>query len=171
MSKIEILKDIIIPILAAIIGGLFTFIGVYITIIHEKKKDKEKLVLANKPLFYRIDPMQEYNYKQAVDFYLAKENRNKKEGQIFGIIKNTDNSIFIIEEVIINEMIYKPLHGNVVDKNQIINLYIEVSKKLNDSDEFIMIIRDVMNNKYKYKIEYKFKSEDYCEIIGFKEIK
>lgn len=56
MNECETLKDVIIPILASIIGGLFTFIGVYMTIQHEKKKEQEERKLQNKPLFYRLDP-------------------------------------------------------------------------------------------------------------------
>ena len=50
MNECETLKDVIIPILASIIGGLFTFIGVYMTIQHEKKKEQEERKLQNKPL-------------------------------------------------------------------------------------------------------------------------
>lgn len=42
MDNVEILKNIIIPIVSAIIGGLCTFLGVLITILHEKKKEKEE---------------------------------------------------------------------------------------------------------------------------------
>ena len=60
MDNMEILENIIIPIVSAIIGGLCTFLGVLITILHEKKKEKEERLLANKPLFYRLDLRQEY---------------------------------------------------------------------------------------------------------------
>lgn len=38
----EIYKDVIGPILCSIIGGAFTVLGVYLTILYEKKKDNEK---------------------------------------------------------------------------------------------------------------------------------
>ena len=98
MNKYEILKDIIIPILASIIGGIFTYIGVYITIKHEKNKEKEEQILFNKPLFCRLDYRQEYDAKKAVDFVLGVGNFDEKAGQIFGVIKNTDNAILIIDE-------------------------------------------------------------------------
>ena len=41
MNCNEIIKDIIIPIVCSIIGGLCTFGGVYLTIKHENKKSKE----------------------------------------------------------------------------------------------------------------------------------
>ena len=42
MEQFKILKDITIPIVSAIIGGLFTFLGVFITIKHEEKKRKKR---------------------------------------------------------------------------------------------------------------------------------
>ena len=162
MNECETLKDVIIPILASIIGGLFTFIGVYMTIQHEKKKEQEERKLQNKPLFYRLDPRQEYEYKEAVDFYLGVGNFDNKAGQIYGVIKNTDNAILVIEWVSVNGKIYKSLFGNVVDKNQIFNLFVNV--------EVIFKIKDIMNNQYDYKVDIKYKDEKYCEIIGFAEI-
>ena len=171
MEQFKLLKDIIIPIVSAIIGGLFTFLGVFITIKHEKKKEKEEERLANKPLFYRLDLRQEYDYNKAVDFCLGVGNFDDKAGQIFGVIKNTDNAILIIEGVSVNNKLYKSLYGNVIDKNQIVNVYVNVSKKLDESDEIIFIIKDIMENEYKYKVEVQYKDSEYSEMIGFKEIK
>ena len=171
MEQFKILKDIIIPIVSAIIGGLFTFLGVFITIKHEKKKEKEEERLANKPLFYRLDLRQEYDYNKAVDFCLGVGNFDDKAGQIFEKKKNTDNAILIIEGVSVNNKLYKSLYGNVIDKNQIVNVYVNVSKKLDESDEIIFIIKDIMENEYKYKVEVQYKDSEYSEMIGFKEIK
>ena len=171
MDDIEILKSIIIPIISAIIGGMCTFLGVFITILHEKRKEEEERLLANKPLFYRLDSRQEYDYKKAVDFYLGVRNLGDEAGQIFGVIKNTDNAVLIIEGVSVNGKLYKSLFGDVVDKNQIFNFHINVSEKINKEDEIIFIVKDIMENKYEYRVETKNKDEKYSEIIGFKEIK
>lgn len=171
MNKYEISKDIIIPILASIIGGIFTFIGVYITIKHEKNKEKEEQILFNKPLFCRLDYRQEYDAKKAVDFVLGVGNFDEKAGQIFGVIKNTDNAILIIDGVTVNGKKYKSLYGDVVDKNQIFNLYVNVSEKLKEDDEVIFIVKDIMENAYKYKVNIEYKDEENCEMIEFKEIK
>lgn len=171
MDNMEILKNIIIPIVSAIIGGLCTFLGVLITILHEKKKEKEERLLVNKPLFYRLDLRQEYEHKSAVDFCLGVGNFDDKKGQIFGVIKNTDNAVLIIDGVSVNGKLYKSLYGDVVDKNQIFNLYVNVSEKVNKEDEIVFFVKDIMENKYEYKVETRYKDEKYSEIIGFKEIK
>lgn len=171
MTYVEIIKDIIIPIISAIIGGIFTFLGVFITIHHEKKKEEEEKLLTNKPLFYRLDLRQDYESKSAVDFCLGVGNFDDKEGQIFGVIKNTDNAVLIIDSVSVNGKLYKSLYGDVVDKNQIFNLYINVSEKINKKDEIIFVVKDIMENKYEYIVETKQEDEKYSEIIGFREIK
>ena len=163
----EILKDIIIPIIASVIGGLFTVWGVYLTIKYEKEKEKEEKTLSHKPLICRLDPMQQYDAKDTVDFRLEDYN-SEENGKIFGVIKNTDNAILLIEGVSVNGELYKSVYGNVVDKNQIFNLYVYVSEKINESDEVLFIIKDIMDNIYKYKLEIKC-DDNYSEIIGFKE--
>lgn len=167
MEGNEILKDIIIPIIASVIGGLFTVWGVYLTIKYEKEKEKEEKILSHKPLICRLDPMQQYDAKDTVDFRLEDSNSEEKR-KIFGVIKNTDNAILLIEGVSVNGKLYKSVYGNVVDKNQIFNLYVYVSEKINESDEVLFIIKDIMDNIYKYKLEIKC-DDNYSEIIGFKE--
>lgn len=166
----EIIKDIIIPILSAIIGGVFTFLGVYITIKYEIKKDKEEKKLRDKPIFYRLDSMQQYPYKEAVDFILKENPDAKVEWKIWGILKNTDNAILIIDSVMINGAIYRSLHGDVIDKNQIVNLHIYTDKKVNKENEIIFNVKDIVGNEYTYMIETE-ESEKSSEIISFKEIK
>lgn len=58
-----------------------------------------------------------------------------------------------------------------MDKNQVFNLYVNVLEKLNEDDEVVFIIKDIMENEYKYKLEIKYNDEKFAEIIGFKEIK
>ena len=171
MDGLEFIKSVIIPILASLICGAFTCIGVMITIIYENRKRKEERRLQNKPLFYRLDYRQgSYDYKETIDYYLGVDNSDKKEGQIDGTIKNTDNAILIIEGVSVNGKIYKSLFGNVVDKNQVFYLCVNVSEKLNKDDEIIFIVKDILENEYRYTISTNYKDGN-CEIIGFKEIK
>ena len=48
---------------------------------------------------------------------------------------------------------------------------IRSANDLNKDDEIIFTVKDIMNNKYKYRIETKNEAEKYSEIIGFKEVK
>lgn len=167
----EVVKDIIIPIASAIIGGVFTFLSVFITIKHEKKNNREEILLANKPLFCRMDPNQQYDYKSAIDFCMGTGNfDDDKKSQIYGVIKNTDNAILIVDSIYINGKKYESLYGEVVDKNQIFNLYINTFEELNLNDEIVFIVKDIFGNIYRYKIEVKYTDKSFAEIVGFKEI-
>ena len=44
VSDWDVFKDIIIPLVCALFGGLVTFIGIFITIKHENKKSRQEYV-------------------------------------------------------------------------------------------------------------------------------
>lgn len=71
MSFYGMYVDIIGPIICSIIGGIFTVGGVYLTIVYEKNKEKEEIKQANKPLFYLLHPMQDYNSDVAVTYAIS----------------------------------------------------------------------------------------------------
>ena len=52
MSDLNIISDVIIPIVASLIGGLLTLGGVIITINTQNKKDKEANKMRIKPYLY-----------------------------------------------------------------------------------------------------------------------
>lgn len=165
----DIITNIVIPIISSIISGGLTLIGVLITIKSENRKRKEEIRIANKPLFYILDPKQEYDYQSTVSFYFNSENETKESNNyIYGIIKNTDKAILIFDCIQIGDKKYYSLNGNVVDKNVIFNLYINTTEKTNN-ETIIFIIKDSLNNQYKYELTYseensKFISE-YQEIV------
>ena len=61
MQNFNMWLDVVLPIGCALISGGLTVLGVLLTIKHENKKNKETIRLSNKPIFYRIDPQQEFN--------------------------------------------------------------------------------------------------------------
>ena len=48
--NIDLIKDITIPILSTLIGGLFAMIGSYITLKHETNNRKEEQINKAKPI-------------------------------------------------------------------------------------------------------------------------
>lgn len=151
MGFYEIYKDIIGPILCSVIGGICTVIGVYLTIKYEKNKEKLEVKEKNKPLFYRLDSMQDYDYKSAADYILGTSNNCRFKIQ--GIFKNTEKALMIIDYVLVNGKKYYPINGDVVDKNKIFYLDVFLEEKLDIFDELILFIKDIYNNQYKYKLE------------------
>ena len=146
----------IISIISAFIGGSLTLIGVIITIHFENKKKKEELIIANKPLFYAINPMQAYDYKNAIDYNLSAKDNIFLDGKILFIFKNTDKAIMIINYLSINGKKYYPINGNVVDKNTTFNLIIHslCDPLDNEKNEIILSVNDSLNNIYLYNLDY-----------------
>lgn len=169
MSNLNVISDIIIPIVAAFIGGILTLGGVIITINSQKKKDKEDNKMRIKPYLYANNPYQIINgLDKADNFVMLNESGEKGDYEIEGIIKNTDNAIMILKNVIIDGKYYYPEYGNVIDKNTVFYLYVYPNKIENDNNMYLTIT-DVMNNEYYYKIICSFNGEKYYGINALEE--
>lgn len=151
MKIYEIYKDIIGPILCSVIGGMSTVIGVYLTIRYEKNKEKKELKERIKPLFYRLDSRQDYDYKSAIEYVLGTPKKYRFKMQ--GIFKNTEKALMIIDYLLVNDKKYYPINGDVVDKNMIFYLDAFFEEDLDTINELILFIKDIYDNKYKYKLE------------------
>ena len=164
----EIISNIIIPIVSALIGGGLTLIGVLLTIKFENKKRKEEIRIANKPLFYLIDPMQNYDSKRTTDFEFSAEGI-ETSGFLEIIFRNTDNAILLFDYISIGNQKYYSQNGNIVDKNTTFCIYLYPDKniKVNEND-IIFSINDSLNNNYKYKLGFKTHESKYIDV--FKEI-
>lgn len=169
MSCKEIWLEIVIPLVSSLISGILTVIGVGLTIKHENKKDKRILKLSNKPIFYRIDPMQEYDYKSAVD-YQFNFNCSNRIKEIYGIFKNTDNALLLLNYISVNGKKYFPNFGDVIDKNVIFNICVNCEENINSETEVIMCIRDVLNNEYRYNLICEISDKEIINIKEFEEI-
>lgn len=170
MNDINIISDIIIPILASFIGGILTLGGVIITINTQKKKDIEDKKLSIKPYFYANNPYQIIDgLDKADNFVMVNESKVKGDYKIEGIIKNTDNAIMILKNIIIDGKYYFPEHGNIIDKNTIFYLYI-FPDEIKNANEVYLTVTDVMNNEYYYKLECYFDGKKYYGIQGFEEL-
>lgn len=161
MSCKEIIFYIVVPIISAIIGGGMTLWGVLKTLKYENKKRLEEIRIANKPLFYILHPFQDYNHKDAVEFNFYPQN-NKKECNlyVFGILKNTEKALLIFDYIQIDDEKYYSEHGNVVDKNVIVNIIIN-SKEEIKSKRIFLVIKDILDNKYTYELKKSDNPEDY----------
>lgn len=174
MDNCNMFIDIFLPIICALISGGLTVIGVLLTIKHENKKSRIDIINSKKPYIYRIDYMQEYNSKDSVDynFYPEETSSIKPNYRIYGILKNTDNAIMILDNISINGKKFYSINGDVIDKNTIFNIYIYSYNKMSKDDEIILSIKDILNNRYRYKLEVRIgQNENNIPVINFFEIK
>ncbi len=165
MEYNNVISNIVVPIVSAIIGGGLTLIGVLITIRNENKKRKEEIAISNKPLFYLVDPSQGDNYKNAVYFEFS-DKKEEHDGFIEIMFKNTDNAILVFDYISIDDKKYYPQNGNVVDKNTTFDIFLYPTKNTNiKNKKIIMSINDSLNNNYKYLLEYKNDNSKHIDIL------
>lgn len=144
----EILYNIIIPLISAIIGGGLTLLGVIITIKNQEKSSKKSAIDSVKPWIFSF-PRPSPNLIRELIMATSHDYNDFAPFEVF--IKNTDNGIAIIEKVSTENNVYYPLFGKILDKNTKTNLCIYLGERetLND---MILHIKDVYGNTYKYKI-------------------
>ncbi len=156
----DLLTLVIIPLVSSVIGGGLTVWGVILTIKEDSRIRKEDIRIQNEPLFYILDPNQDYdntNIKE-YDFKSIEE----AKGYIQILFKNTDKTPFVLEYININGKTYLPQNGTVVDKNDIffVNVHTNDNLMSNKNNNAYMAIKDVLNIEYKYKLIYS-KEKDY----------
>ena len=166
--SIGIFIDILIPIISSIIGGSITFFGVKKTIEKTKKENEEQRRLANKPYISIKSIIDNKNYSDIT----FSESKNINHC-VAGVLKNTDNGIFLIKEVIINSQsnVCKPSYTRYIEKNESVILRIYLKKENYKDLKYIKIkLIDVFKNEYQYLLELSKQSNSLCMIKGIIEI-
>lgn len=142
--------DIIVPLLAAFIGGGITMWGVILTIKYERKNSLEQTKQAAKPWIFSLDLHENYDFKKAGDIILEGNSPIGRNASLVFVIHNTDNGIGIIEKFVTENNEYLPSIGRILDKNSINNVTVYLNEKENLEDMYF-VIQDVCGNRYKYK--------------------
>lgn len=167
VESINCVKDVVIPLLSAFIGGFITLAGVWLTIHRDKKRDEDNKKQSAKPWIYSLDRFEDYDHTN-VSKYIMATSSNLNNTHLFQIIvKNTDNGICILDELVTEKKRYIPICGKVIDKDHVIhlNVHIEEGETLK---EMYLYVKDIYGNRYKYKV-YQTKKGNYIEeVIGEK---
>lgn len=140
--------DIVIPLVAAFIGGFLTLAGVWLTIHREKKVAKENTRFSVKPWIYSLDAIEHYDHNSANTILL--EGDTSINSRLQFVIKNTDNGIAIIDRFETENNVYPPKAGKILDKNSVTHLNINLGENETLKDMHLYI-KDVYDNTYKYK--------------------
>ena len=177
MSAIEIWQYIIIPISASIIGGLITFLGVYITIKFQQKQNSDNTVLLNKP-FLKISK-QKGDETVSCDYIkesFDEDNIDFEKTKFFYIymiqtisLKNSSNADCILKEFIIDGNSYS-INDVLLLKNEIIDLvttnncYVKTKEPLKN-----IFIRadDVLGNTYYFECTFETTYEKMPLIVEY----
>lgn len=155
--NIDLIKNVITPILSVLIGGLLTLLGVGITLKYETKKRKEEQIDKAKPIIinYMSDVIDKNQYTPRYIFSNDEETVGK---EITGIFKNTDNGILFFEYIETETKKYYPQQSSAVDKNTVfyLTLNIVIGETLK---KCIFHCHDILGTKYYYEASFCFECE------------
>lgn len=157
------IKEIVIPIVSALYGGLLTLVGVAWTIKQNDSDRKNEKRLSVKPLIYPLSCRSDYDYENAVNLEFIKDDKSKIQN-IIGVIENSDNGILIIESAIINGEEYKLFNKAVIAKNKAAHVLVYTDKKIQIETLYI-IGKDVFGNTIKYKLILNKEKHDIDSIV------
>lgn len=145
----DVWTDIIIPLAAALIGGGLTMIGVAWTLRAQKKENNENNRLSVKPLFYGVNAAQGYDSNKTPKYIFVRQGY-PGDAQVYGLIRNTDNGILILDKFVASKYEYRPQKTTVIDKNA--TAYIQINRCSDDNLNVAHLhVRDVLGNEYVYE--------------------
>lgn len=154
MHYISVITDIVVPIFSALIGGLFTFLGVCVTIKKQAKKDELHRKLSVKPIIYSYKS--KYNncddYKDSILYSLRSIQYTLSEINLDGYFINTDNGILILDYVLSGGKKYITWESDVVDKSKMVHLLITLDDEREKNSELYLYVRDIYGNGYRYSM-------------------
>lgn len=141
-------KDIIIPLISAFMGGLLTFFGTLISFHHEKTVRNQEEIKKIRPVLINqmVHSINDKNTVPRYLFLLDKQVRLKHT--ITGVFKNTDSGILFFDYIEIKGQKYYPRDSNAVDKNTFFYIMIEIDNK--DASSCRIFFMDAMKNQYHY---------------------
>lgn len=144
------IKDIVIPLVSSVYGGILTLVGVAWTIKKTDSDRKEERKNSVKPYLYPISYRKELsNNLIYAEFF---RNNQSKISNCIGVIQNTDNGIFVLKEIVINGNSYKIPVTKFIDKNNAAQIFIYDEKQITIESIFLLGT-DVLGNVIKYKLK------------------
>lgn len=160
------LQNIVISLVSAIYGGLLTLVGVAWTIKKSNDDKNETLILSVKPILYSVNYKNIDSYSNITYAYFYKDMKTDNR-RFIGLIKNTDNGIFILKEAYVNDEKYLLNFSVVIEKNNGCEVYLEMNNEAL-IEKMIIVGTDVMGNNLKFQLILK---KDESNIDAIVEIK
>lgn len=143
------LRNIIIPIVSAVYGGLLTLVGVAWTIRHTQKEQKEEEIKKSKPIFtfnMLLDPLDNITGKKVC----FDDNLVQYPCNVTAEIENSDQSVFSIEKVYHDNKWWTVEGNRIVLPNKVVIFDFNFSTDVNN---LFMEVKDTLGNSYYYEIK------------------
>ena len=165
----DMLRDIWVPLLSGIIGGLFTLIGVILTIKHERKKDISEHLQEIKPYLVIVHPSEvkrsEWNSQRYI--YMLDDENDFDEDDVstplyrwdYLCLSNIGSSIGILKYIKVNEDIYSFDENSAIRPDECYQIH--GSRLTNFTSGHVNSIHlglyDKCFNFYEYNISFSIK--------------
>ena len=143
------LRNIIIPIVSAVYGGLLTLVGVTWTIRHTQKERKEEEIKKSKPIFtfnMLLNPLDNIMGKKVC----FDDNLVQYPCNVTAEIENSDQSVFSIEKVYHDNKWWTVEGNKIVLPNKVVIFDFNFSTDVNN---LFMEVKDTLENSYYYEIK------------------
>ncbi|MBP5444544.1 MAG: hypothetical protein J6Y28_00090 [Acholeplasmatales bacterium] len=164
------IKEVVIPVLAAVYGGLITLAGVSLTIRKSDINRKEDEIKKAKPLLFVIDPRTIKEQDITSTKYLISDNN-------IGTLERADNNekSYIIQEIIlynsdyshatligfrINEDYHCYDFGQVIPKNTCYRLFNNFRFRQSSEIKLLsLVIKDMLDNIYELEVCFEIQTK------------
>lgn len=175
----ESLQQIIIPIVAAVYGGLLTLVGVAWTVKKSDRDRKEEEIKKAKPVLFICDPSTTSvdNKNLIKKVLLSKQEKGtlkNKNGKVkyslpHILINNSDYSHVIIKGFVINKNFHLYDYGQVLPKDATIYLMSDYKFGYKGKINYVAIlIQDMLDNLYELELNFDLMINKYTSIIEIK---
>ena len=157
------LRDVVTAVISALYGGLLTLIGVAWTIKHTNEEKRKEEAKAIHPFIYPFNSRNDFDAKEllTICFFDSSSDKTKSKNRYIGMIKNTDNGILILKEIIVDSERFYIKYGDILDKNRFAQIILSTEKELEFNNTTI-IGTDVCGYVVAFDIEL---AEDKKEIV------
>ena len=172
------LRDIIIPVISAVYGGLLTLVGVAWTIKDTNNKKRQDELNKAKPMFSLMTDFYVAlnSVYPTIPFYIPNYS-SLNDVRYVSLFINSDTSSFYIKSVYSQSFgLLTPTTNNVVLKNQHFKILIN-SDNAHDDKVILLALEDIFGRLFYYELQYtdllKNTEQDfnlYRNLLSFKEI-
>ena len=153
--------DMFVSVYSAVLGGGITLAGVAWTIRHTNKEKREDERKAIRPIIYPYNTPNPMDAMRRVSLEFVDQECKNYDGRYIGGIKNTDNGIFLVKELIVDNEHFLAQYEDVLDKNNYAEIVLYTNKTL-QFDTIALIGTDVRGYSVVFNIEL---TEDKKEIL------
>ena len=179
----EEFRNVLVPIVAATLGGMITLTGVYLTIKKSESDKKDEELAKAKPIMFAIDgDNRSDNTTSVLKILLHSNEKNdglesaSDEELAYTIpeisLFNSDMSNVVICGIKINNVVHLYDSPQIIHKDSYVILQEELRFKFNDDIEHIsLLVKDILNNEYELETIFNIEKIGLDKEIKITEIK